>query len=147
MPYDIIIGRNDPDKIKFGSRGLVNIGKSFVKMGQTTSLANNILLDVARAHVILVSGKRGSGKSYSLSVIAEEISKMQEDVRENIAVLMFDTMGIFWTMKFPNKRDEKILTEWGMKPEAIKVDIFTPLGYYDEYQKKGIPADRAFAIK
>src|SRR3989344_5069024 len=59
MPYDIIIGRNEIDRLKFGSKGLVNIGKSFVKMGQTTSLANNILLDVARAHVILVSGKRG----------------------------------------------------------------------------------------
>ena len=146
MPYDIIIGRDEADKIKFGNKGLINIGKGFVKMGQTTSLANNILLDVAKSHVILVSGKRGSGKSYSLSVITEEISKMPEEVKKNISVLIFDTMGIFWTMKFPNKREEKLLAEWGIKPEAIDVDIYTPQGYYEEYKKKGIPTDYAFTI-
>ena len=31
-------------------------------MGKTVSLANQILLDVARPHVLLVCGKRGSGK-------------------------------------------------------------------------------------
>ena len=93
MPYDIIIGRNDLDKIKFGSRGLVNIGKSFVKMGQTTSLANNILLDVARAHVILVSGKRGSGKCLhgdtliTLANGATKKIKELENNKENILAL------------------------------------------------------------
>ena len=147
MPYDIIIGRDKADKAMFGKKGLVNIGRSFVKMGQTTSLANNILLDVARSHVILVSGKRGSGKSYSLSVIAEEISLMHEEIKGNMAVIIFDTMGIFWTMKFPNKRDEKILAEWNMKPKAIDVSIYTPIGYYDDYKNRGIPTDYAFAFK
>ncbi|MBS3095550.1 ATP-binding protein [Candidatus Woesearchaeota archaeon] len=147
MPYDIIIGRDKADKAMFGKKGLVNIGRSFVKMGQTTSLANNILLDVARSHVILVSGKRGSGKSYSLSVIAEEISLMPEEIKGNMAVIIFDTMGIFWTMKFPNKRDEKILAEWNMKPKAIDVSIYTPIGYYDDYKNRGIPTDYAFAFK
>ena len=147
MPYDIIIGRNEPDKVKFGRKGFVNIGRSFVKMGQTTSLANNVLLDVAKAHVILVSGKRGSGKSYSLSVIAEEVSRMPDEVKENLSVIIFDTMGIFWTMKFPNKREEKLLEEWNLKPEAINVTIYTPAGYYDDYKNKGIPTDMPFTIK
>jgi ABC-type dipeptide/oligopeptide/nickel transport system ATPase component len=38
-------------------------------------MSNNIFLDVARSHVILVAGKRGSGKSYTLGVITEEIAK------------------------------------------------------------------------
>ncbi len=62
MGYDIITGRNVSDKEAFGKRGLVLIGKGYVKMGQYTSMSNRILMDVARSHVILVSGKRGSGK-------------------------------------------------------------------------------------
>src|SRR3989344_7743375 len=62
MAYDIIIGRDEADKKKFGDKGTILIGKTYVKMGQFTSLSNNLLLDVARSHVILVSGKRGSGK-------------------------------------------------------------------------------------
>ena len=62
MAYDIIIGRDSADKEKFGDRGLVQIGKGYVKMGNYMSLSNKIYLDVARSHVILISGKRGSGK-------------------------------------------------------------------------------------
>ena len=62
MVYDIVLGRNDSDKEKFKKEGLVLIGKHFVKMGETTSLSNKVYLDMARPHVILLSGKRGSGK-------------------------------------------------------------------------------------
>ena len=62
MPYNLIVGRNAADKKAFGERGLAFIGKSYVKMGQYTSLSNPIFLDVARTHVVLVAGKRGSGK-------------------------------------------------------------------------------------
>src|SRR3990167_2708060 len=62
MAYDIIVCRDSADKKAFGDRGLVYIGKGYVKMGQYTSLSNKIFMDIARSHVILVAGKRGSGK-------------------------------------------------------------------------------------
>jgi len=62
MPYDIAIGRNKDDKAKYGQDGLVYIGKGYVKMGNYTSLSNRLWLDVVRSHVILIAGKRGSGK-------------------------------------------------------------------------------------
>ncbi|HLF53642.1 MAG TPA: LAGLIDADG family homing endonuclease, partial [Candidatus Nanoarchaeia archaeon] len=62
MAYDIIIGRDISDKKRFGDKGLIYIGKGYVKMGNYTSLSNKIWMDVARSHVILVAGKRGSGK-------------------------------------------------------------------------------------
>ena len=65
MPYDIIIGRDESDKKKFEGKGLLRLGKGFVKMGQYNSLSNNIFMDVARSHVVLVAGKRGSGKCLS----------------------------------------------------------------------------------
>ena len=36
MPYDIIIGRNEADKKNFGEKGLISIGRGYVKMGQYT---------------------------------------------------------------------------------------------------------------
>ena len=54
MPFDVIIGRNESDKKAFGKRGLAYLGKSFVTMGNYTSLSNPIYMDVARSHVILV---------------------------------------------------------------------------------------------
>ncbi|MEK6819621.1 MAG: hypothetical protein AABY03_00275 [Nanoarchaeota archaeon] len=78
MPYDITIGRNKSDKEMFGDKGLIFLGKGYVKMGQHTSLSNRIFMDIARSHVILVAGKRGSGKSYTLGVITEELSNCRK---------------------------------------------------------------------
>ncbi|MCX6750815.1 MAG: DUF87 domain-containing protein, partial [Candidatus Pacearchaeota archaeon] len=66
-----------------------------------------IFTDVIRSHVILVAGKRGSGKSYTLGVLAEELSILPKEVSQNIASLIFDTMGIYWTMKYPNEKDKE----------------------------------------
>jgi hypothetical protein len=148
MAYDIIVGRTESDRKKFGDRGAVIIGKGYVKMGRTTSLSNRILLDVVRSHVILVCGKRGSGKSYTLGTICEGICNLPEEVAKNIAIVIFDTMGIFWTMKYPNEKDEDLLKEWGLKPEGLnKVDIYIPEGYFKTYKEEGIPADYSFSVK
>ncbi|MCL5018787.1 MAG: DUF87 domain-containing protein [Candidatus Pacearchaeota archaeon] len=146
MAYDIVIGRDESDKKKFGEKGLVFIGKGYVRMGQYTSLSNKIFMDVARSHVVLVAGKRGSGKSYTLGVIAEELSNLPADVGQNIASLIFDTMGIYWTSKFENEKDRKLLQEWGLKAKSLPVKVFVPFGHYDSYLEKGIPIDERFAL-
>ncbi len=146
MPFDIITGRDKSDKKAFGNRGLVLLGKGYVKMGQYTSLSNPIYMDVARSHVVLVAGKRGSGKSYTLGVIAEELSNLPKETSQNIASLIFDTMGIYWTMKFENQKDKNLLNEWKLKPKNLPVKIFVPAGHYDFYTEKGIPADKSFAL-
>jgi DNA helicase HerA-like ATPase len=146
MPYDVIIGRNESDKKVFGSRGLVYIGKGYVRMGQYTSLSNRILMDVARSHVILVAGKRGSGKSYTLGVIAEELSNLPKEASQNIASLIFDTMGIYWTAKYKNEKDKDLLREWDLKTKNLNVKIFVPFGHFGDYLEKGIPADEKLAL-
>ncbi len=146
MPYNIIIGRNKEDKEKFKNRGLIYIGKSYVTMGNYTSLSNLIWLDVAKSHVILIAGKRGSGKSYSIGVLAEELSDLPEEVKKNIAPLIFDTMGIFWTMKFKNEKDISLLEDWNLKSRNLPVIVWVPAGYFNEYEKRGIPVDKKFAL-
>ncbi|MAH46213.1 hypothetical protein CMI37_10310 [Candidatus Pacearchaeota archaeon] len=147
MPFDVIVGRDESDKKLFGKKGLAYVGKSYVTMGNLTSLSNPIFLDVARSHVILVAGKRGSGKSYTLGAIAEAISDLKKEAAGNIAPLIFDTMGIFWTMKYKNEKDRELLEEWGLGAKNVPVKVFAPFGYFQEYKEKGIDVDAEFAIK
>jgi len=147
MPYDIIIGRNEEDRKLFGKEGVILLGKHYVKMGQTTSLSNEIYLDIARSHIVFVCGKRGSGKSYTMGVVAEGIAELPLEIRENLSVIMLDTMGIYWTMKYANKKDEALLTQWGLKGKTLDVHIYTPVGYYKKFKEKGIPTDFPFSIK
>ena len=147
MVYEIIIGRGEKDRKEHGKDGTIFIGKQYVKMGQITSLSNEIFLDVARSHVVFICGKRGSGKSYTMGVIAEGISDLPEEIRGSISVIIFDTMGIYWTMRHSNKKDEKLLDEWGLKGKPLNVQIYTPAGYYKKFKESGIPTDFPFSIK
>lgn len=146
MPYDIIIGRDKEDRERYGDKGRIYLGKGYVKMGNYTSLSNVLWLDVIKSHVILIAGKRGSGKSYTIGVLAEELSKLPPEVRDNIATIIFDTMGIFWTMKYRNDQDVELLEEWDLKGEELPAIVWVPAGYYEEYAKRKIPVDRKFAL-
>jgi hypothetical protein len=49
-------------------------------------------------------------------------------------------------MKYPNKKDEELLDQWGLKGKGLPVKIYTPFQYYKDYKGKGIPTDFPFAI-
>ena len=85
--------------------------------------------------------------SYSMGVIAEGISDLPDEVKGNISVIILDTMGVYWTMKYPNKKEEMLLKDWGLKSKPIDVQIYTPTGFHKQYLKEGIPTDFAFSIK
>ena len=147
MAYDIIIGRSEEDKKLFGKEGTVFLGKTYVQMGRVTSLANSVYLDVARNHTILVCGKRGSGKSYSMGVMTEGVIDFPEEVKNNMSIIIFDTMGIFWTMKYKNEKDLNLLAEWGLDSKGLDIDLFVPKGSFQDYKSRGIPADYEFALQ
>ncbi len=147
MTYDIVLGRSPQEKAKMGLRGAVFLGKLYVQMGTTTSLSNPVYLDVNTSHVMFICGKRGSGKSYAMSAIVEGVIDLPPDLKENIAVVMLDTMGVFWTMKYPNGRDEAMLKEWGLEPRGLDVKVYTPKGVFDISKEKGVPVDKPFSLK
>ncbi len=148
MVHDIVLGRSFGDIAKYGTDGTILIGKQYVTMGKTVSLANRILIDVVNPHTILIAGKRGSGKSYTMGVMSEGIAMLPEDVAKKISCLFFDTMGIYWTMKFPNQRDDDLLDEWKLEGQGYdtKVNVYAPAGKFDELKEKKIPVDKAFTI-
>ncbi len=147
MAEKIIIGKDWKDLKKFGEIGTAFIGKHVVGKGEDSHLTNPILMDLTRPHILLVCGKRGSGKSYSAGLVSEEIYNLPDEIRKNISVLMIDTMGIYWSMKLPNEKDAEILKKWGIKPQGLpNAKIFIPEGHVADYTKSGIKVDNPFTL-
>ncbi|MEK6817739.1 MAG: LAGLIDADG family homing endonuclease, partial [Nanoarchaeota archaeon] len=105
-------------------------------------------LSVDKNHSFIANGiiSHNSGKSYTIGVFAEQLADLPKEVSQNIASIIFDTMGIYWTMKYQNEKDRKLLEEWGLTPKNLPVKIFVPYGHFDEYEEKGIPVDKKFAL-
>jgi DNA helicase HerA-like ATPase len=144
---DIVVGRDPEDMEKYGKKGCIFLGKHIVGKGRDYHLTNPIMMDVLRPHIILIVGKRGSGKSYTSAVIAEEMTMLPDEIKQNLSCLMIDTMGIFWSMKNPNDKDLLLLNKWGLKPKGFEVQNIVPIGMTDFYDKAGITYDGTFSIK
>jgi uncharacterized protein len=85
--------------------------------------------------------------SYTMGVIAEGLADLPESIRKNLSIILLDTMGIYWTMKYPNMKDKDLLEQWGMKPHPLDITIFTPQGYYNKFKDQGIPTDYSFSVR
>jgi hypothetical protein len=81
-----------------------------------------------------------------MGVIAEGISQLPLEMRKRLSVIVFDTIGIYWTMKYPNHKDEGLLKEWGMEGKGIDCKIYTPFGFFKKWKELGIPTDVPFAL-
>lgn len=85
--------------------------------------------------------------SYTMSVLIEEFAKQPFEIKERLSVIVIDTVGIFWTMKYPNKEDAKLLEKWNLKPEGIDIRNLVPFGKKDFYEQKNLPHDGCFSIR
>ncbi|MFH1224350.1 MAG: ATP-binding protein [Candidatus Diapherotrites archaeon] len=142
-----IIGRDSSAIEKHGEKGTAYIGKVVMSAGEHPVLGRKVLCDIAQPHVMLICGKRGGGKSYSLAVLLEEFARQPLEIRRRLSVIAIDTVGIFWTLKVPNKAEAKELERWDLKPAATDVRVLVPEGKLDFYKKKEIPVDGSFTIK
>jgi len=93
---------------------MLNIGKD-LKSGDFT------YLDASRSRAVLVCGKRGSGKSYTLGVIVEELLDTG-----NTLVIIIDPMGIYYPMAQPNHEQERLLWDWGLSAKGIPILLLVP---------------------
>lgn len=85
--------------------------------------------------------------SYTMGVIAEGIYDLPDEIKNNLSVIMLDTMGVYWTMKYPNNKEKELLDRWEIEQRPLPVIIFTPEGYFKTYKEQGIPTDFPFSIK
>jgi len=145
---EIIVGRREKDLEEFGIKGTGFIGKNIVGKGEEAHLTNPINLDLLRPHVILICGKRGSGKSYTAGVMMEEIALLPEQFRNNLTVVMIDTMGIYWSTKLPNDQQVVLLDEWKLKSEGFKdrAKVYVPFKQKPEFEEAEVPVDFGISI-
>ena len=141
---EVVVGRDEEDLRKYGNKGTILIGRHLVGKGEDSHLTTPVLLDVLRPHVMVITGKRGSGKSYSLGVISEEITKLPDDVKRNLCVLMIDTQGIFWTMKSPT--EDPGLDEWNIKSKGFDVFVCVPEGQRKLFLEADVDFDYSFSF-
>jgi len=80
-----------------------------------------VYLDDSRSRAVLICGKRGSGKSYTMGVFLEELLQ-----REDVLVIVADPMRNFHTMSLPNQAQEDILWEWGLGSKGFPVRLLVP---------------------
>jgi len=79
--------------------------------------------------------------------IAEGLADMDPDVSKNLAFILLDTMGVYWSMKYPNEKEDDLLKKWGLEGKGLGVQIYVPGGFYEQYKEDGVPVDFPFFIR
>jgi hypothetical protein len=131
----VFIGRKKSVFQQYGNEAGLLLGR----VEEEDLRGRGILLDSLNPHVVFVCGARGSGKSYVLGVIAEELALHNQ----NVGTIVVDPIGVFWSMRFPNKekRELELLGKWGLLPRGLdNIKVFIPHGMRDKVPKKTFDA-------
>jgi uncharacterized protein len=97
----------------------------------------NVWLDTRGAHVVYAMGKRRSGKSYTLGVLAEGLVAKSWIKQGTMSpgVLILDTMNVYLTMPFgvddtyaDQNEAVKELRKWQLRSEQLPMVLFRPRG-------------------
>ncbi|MEI7961462.1 MAG: DUF87 domain-containing protein [archaeon] len=134
------IGRKKSVLSKYGEEAGLFVGR----VNEKDKDGTDVYLDGLNPHVVFVCGARGSGKSYVLGVIAEELALKNK----NVGIVVVDPIGVFWSMKHPNKEEKEleILAKWGMLPRGLdNIKVFIPVGMKTSVPKSTY--DAVFSIQ
>ncbi len=108
-------------------------------------------LDIVSPHCMLVVGKRGTGKSYTLGVIAEEFAKLKKEYSERVSLILIDTMSVFHSLKKENTNGQEIeaMERFDIEPKSWDdlVRILVPKAAIDEADDEGKEVHRDEILK
>src|SRR5579872_150287 len=140
MPRQYVVAPQFSGDIFVGTEG----DDTKVYLGQVaeTGAPRKIYFGGSQEFVVMIIGKRGSGKSHTLGTILESLATRETNtsistLQNRRAALLLDPMGNFWTTAHLVSRDgpEKVrkqwasLEGWNCKPEAVDVAIWLPAGF------------------
>jgi len=91
-------------------------------IGENLDDESETYIDASSARSILACGKRGTGKSYTMGNIVEEVHTETDDV----VPLIIDPMGIYWTMGEENSEQRDMVWDWGMSEQGFPVNLLVP---------------------
>lgn len=92
-------------------------------LGRDLVSQQNVYLDASGSRAVLICGKRGSGKSYTLGVFIEELIAMG---KKDVIPVIIDPMGIYHTMVMRNDRQSGELYRWGLPAQSFSVRLLIP---------------------
>lgn len=92
-----------------------------LSLGKDIKSDTDAYLDDSRSRAVLICGKRGSGKSYTLGVIIEELIEAGDTL-----TIILDPMGIYHPMSLPNTDQERELWDWGLSAKGMPVHLLVP---------------------
>jgi len=97
--------------------------KESILLGKDTEMGDMLRIEADRSQRILVCGKTGTGKSYSLGVCIEELASIGSNI-----VLVIDPQGIFWTMAEANTMPDEVdsLWEFDRSPRGFSLNLMVP---------------------
>lgn len=138
----VIVGRSESFHSRYSTSGLGILGAVSETTDDvlTSVLGMPVKLDLMSPHVLFVAGKRGSGKSYTLGIIAEELALAMERQEIEVAVVMIDTVDVFRQMVEPNVDQADLLKKWGLESRNFPINVYIPRRTYaglpDDVKKK-----------
>ncbi len=138
----VILGRSESFHNRYESSGLGMIGAVSETSDDplTSLLGTPVWLDLVSPHVLFVAGKRGSGKSYTLGIVAEELALAMERREIQVAAVLIDTVDVFRQMVEPNTGQLDLLKNWSLDARGFSISVYIPKRSYaglpDEVKKK-----------
>ena len=119
---------------------LILLGKCIEQARVSNRFDSNVWLDVHTPHVVFVCGRRGTGKSYDLGILAEGLALGYESSVTTkdtpITTIFFDTQNQFWALQdtpdqgIEEDREQLIqLEQWRIPANRIAAaKLFAPSG-------------------
>lgn len=128
----VILGRSESFHKKYRSTGIGLVGAVTEASDDpaTSLLGMPVNMDLVSPHVMLVAGKRGSGKSYTLGLIAEELARAMARREIEVAVVIIDTVDVFRLMVEPNNEQVASLEKWGLTAQGFPAAVYIPRRAY-----------------
>lgn len=132
----------------FGSSGAEESENNKALIGRLNESGANrqVYFDVDAESVVAFFGKRGTGKSYSMGVLAEALCTVPQEsaLGSNTgqkAILMLDTIDVFWSTALPfgsssDTEEQSRLKRWKITPPGLNVAVFKPAGTFDNIYPK-----------
>ena len=143
----LIVGQREPDP---SPKAAIFLGKMIEQTAAKSYFNYAVWLDATFPHVALIAGKRGSGKSYDLGIIAEGLCAPDSAIAfgtEKFAMVLFDTQNQFWTLGRSGSRlpasDAAQLAKWNIG----QVEIASPVVYRPRGTTSLADFETEFAIR
>ncbi|HAW07752.1 MAG TPA: DUF853 domain-containing protein, partial [Bacteroidetes bacterium] len=97
--------------------------RTFIELGVDEKTSEPVKIDATKSQRMLVCGKTGTGKSYTLGVCIEELQKLGD-----VISLILDPQGIFWTMaeKNSNPIEADKLWQYNLSTQGFPINLMVP---------------------